>query len=420
MNIISDFCIYTEIGLILYQFWKAVRSVDVAKIWSPIIIISLVYIYYCIIPHFYAGDGAFAIDEDAHNGYLFHIASLLSYVCILIGFYKSKSGSNFTKWNRLFNDSNAKYYGLLLCGIGFVSYSIVHGFNFSMVATEVSKMSDSGYAYYLDNLIELFPIGLGLLICAWKKDKKILWVYVVIWLCFVTLVLRGSRGRMIMALIPMLVMWHCYPAAKKVRYSIMLVLIAVVYLFFAVMDSARSYYGGINMDEASQISLSEASKGAGENYTVYQYSIFGIDKANSTGTRFYFDPIITAVFMPIPRAMFPWKPDASYLTQWESLIYGDATGNAFLNIVESYMSFGWVGVMFWAWLLGWLARKFWNNFDTNRQSIGAILLLGAFNGMCYIIISRGYLAQSVTSFLYSICLPFWIVLPLERIFKFSK
>ena len=415
MNVISTICVVCEIILILHQFWASIRSKDVSRIWSPINIISLVYIYYCIIPHFYTGIDAFAIDEKAYNGYLFHIASLISYVFILLGFSKSRGTSNFKSWNNLINEANAKKYGLLLCGIGYVCYSIVHGFNFSIVSTGEVVTSNSGFAYYLDSLIELFPVGISLLICAWKRDKKHLWVFAVIWLCFVTLVLRGSRGRMIMTLLPMLVIWHSYPTPKKVRYPILFSGMVLVYLFFAVMDSARTYYGGINLDRASQVSISEASKGAGENYTVYQYTMMSIDKADETGERCYFDPIINALCMPLPRAVFPWKPDGKYMFAWENKIFGNNSGNALLNFAESYLSFGWLGVILWAWILGWLARKFWDNFINNRESIGAILLLGTFNGMCYIIISRGYLAQSFSSFVYSICLPFWIITICERI-----
>lgn len=415
MDVITEICIYTEIILIAFQFWKSIKSDDVSKIWSPINIISLVYIYYCIIPHFYTGVEAFAINEKIYNGYLFHIASLLSYLFILMGFScSSKKHIGFTKWNSLLNEDNARKYGLILCAIGFICYSIVHGFNFSLVSTGIVQTSSSGYAYYLDSLIELFPVGLSLLICTWKKDKKQIWVFVVIWLCFVTLVLRGSRGRMIMALLPMLVVWHSYPIVQKVRYVVMVGLMVIFYLFFAVMDSARTYYGGINMDVASSINLEDASKGAGENYTVYQFTMMSIDRANNTGERCYFDPLITAICMPIPRAIFPWKPDARYLSNWETALLGETSGNAMLNIAESYMSFGWFGIVFWAWVLGWLARRFWDNYIYNRSSIGAILLLGTFNGMCYIIISRGYLAQSFSSFLYSICLPFWIITLLEK------
>ena len=420
MNEIITICIFIESILIIGQFWFSIRSKDPSRIWSPINIISLVYIYYCIIPHFYSGSGVFAINEEANNGYLFHIASLLSYIFILLGFSIPLRGHGFTKWNVLINERNAIAYGLFFCVLGFVCYSIVHGFSFSIFVSGNVTMTNNGFEYYLDSLIELFPVGIALLVCGWKRDKKQIWVFIVIWLCFVTLVLRGSRGRMIMTLLPLLVMWHNYPVSKKVNYFLMATLMAFIFLFFAVMDLARVYYGGLDIERANQVSLVDASRGAGENYTVYSYSMLSIDKANSSGERFYFAPIINAIFMPIPRALFPWKPNAEYLMEWEAKMYGDNTGNALLNIVESYLSFGWIGVCLFAWFLGWLARKFWDNFQRNRQSIGAITLLGVFDGMCYIIISRGYLAQSFSSFLYSICLPFWLMTIISRFSKIKK
>lgn len=415
MSVISDICVYSEILLIACHFWKTAKSDNYAMIWSPINMISLVYIYYTIIPYFYTGNGAFAVDEKTYHGYLFHIASLLSYIFVLIGFIQKTNKKGFSQWNIFFNDDNTKLYGLCLCAIGFICYSIVHGFNFTMVSTGNVQTSNCGYAYYLDSLIELFPVGVGLLLCAWKRKKTRIWAFLVIWLCFVTLVLRGSRGRMIMTLIPMLVVWHTYPAAKRVKYLAMFAIMVFLYLFFAVMDSARTYYGGINLEQASQVSLVDASKGAGENYTVYQFTMMSIDKANSTGERFFFDPIINALCMPLPRALFPWKPEAQYMFNWEQSIYGEKSGNAMLNFGESFLSFGWFGIVLWAWLLGWIARIFWDNYDRNRDSIGAILLLGTFNGMSYIIISRGYLAQSFSSFVFSICLPFWIAKFVKKI-----
>ena len=132
-----------------------------------------------------------------------------------------------------------------------------------------------------------------------------------------------------------------------------------------------------------------------------------INRLNQSGERVYFQPLYTAILMPIPRFMFPWKPDADYLHKLETIVLGNTEGGAaYLNFVESYYSFGWFGVIIWAWFLGWFARRFWDNYQNNRQSIGAIIALGVFSGLCYVFISRGYLAASLTSLLIALYLPF--------------
>lgn len=410
MDIVSNLCIYTEIALIAYQFKKSIFSKDVSQIWSPINIISLVYIYYCLIPHFFQGNERFIVDEVANNGYLFHVASLLSYIFILIGFSISSPRSSFYILNSTFNAQNAGIYGTIIFLIGFIGYGLCRGFHFSIRSIgQAEILMDDGITQYLTSLIEIFPAAVALMLCGWKQKKIRIWLLIFIWLSFTTLIFRGSRGRIIMAVIPLLIMWYSYPKPRRINYPVIGSLLIAIYLFFAVMDSSRSASAGIDFKKASEVSMKDAAKGAQENYTVYEFSMKCINLANATGERYYFAPLLTASFMPIPRAIFPWKPDASYMKQIEKRIYGnDSGGAAYLNFIESYLSFGWFGVIFWAWLLGWVARKFWDNFNHNRESIGAIVLLGAFNGMCYIIISRGYLAQSFTSFLYSIFLPFWI------------
>ena len=171
------------------------------------------------------------------------------------------------------------------------------------------------------------------------------------------------------------------------------------------------------MATVSQLKYDDVKGGANENYDVYYFSVISMGRIAETGQRVYFQPALTAILMPIPRFLFPWKPDADYLHSIEDSVDGIGKGSAYLNFVESYYSFGWVGVCFWAWILGWLARRFWDNYLNNRESIGAIIALGVFSGFCYVTISRGYLPATFTTFVLAICSPFWICMLVKKYLK---
>ena len=125
--------------------------------------------------------------------------------------------------------------------------------------------------------------------------------------------------------------------------------------------------------------------------------------------KIYFEPIATAICMPIPRAIFPDKPKGLYLREANmAVLHTLEYGAAFLYFVEAYLAFGWAGIIFQGLFIGFLSRIFWDNYQRNRQSIGAILLLTLYNGVLYVIISRGYLAQVFTTYMYFVIIPFWL------------
>ena len=99
-------------------------------------------------------------------------------------------------------------------------------------------------------------------------------------------------------------------------------------------------------------------------------------------------------------------------------VIGDASGGAAVLIfAEAYMSFGLLGVILYGLFIGWLCKKIWSNYQNNKDSIGAILLLALFNGFMYTWMSRGYMAGAFNDFIYFVVLPFWLTALINR---FSK
>jgi len=416
-DLVSYICEVILAILIGYHFIHSFFNKDKSLIWSPISTVSLTYIYYCLWPFFGTKRARFMIDESMFDGYLFHIAALLSYVFILIGFSFS-SKAQFKKWNKYFTESNITKIGLVITLVGIIGYSSIRGFHFSFAKTSVSnELATGGFVYYLMMMIDMLAFAGGLLLIGLKNDSKQVLVWVAFWFILVQFLVAGARWRIVVSAISMLTAYYLYPKPKKVNVVIIATLGIVMYLGFSVMDRARSRGKGIDMEVAKDLNYNDIKGGAIENEAVYTFSMQCMYYINQTGVRCYFEPVITAVLMPIPRFIFPRKPDGNYLHVVETIVEGNADGGAaYLNFVESYYSFGWFGVIFWAWILGWLARRFWDNYQCNRDSIGAIVGLGVFSGMCYVIISRGYIAASVTSLIICICVPFWIAALYKKMF----
>ena len=363
-NTISVICEVILAFLMGWHFVRAYLSKDRALMWSPITTIALTYIYYVSVPFWGGTIEKYQVDEDMYNGYLFHIAALLSYIFILIGFYRSGNNStNFSKWNSYFTSENSGKFGIILFLIAMACYVPFRGLHFS-ISGEVSahQMVSGGFVYYFIFMTNMFVVASSLMLIELKKNWKKFIYIALLWFILVQEIFAGARWLIVVTGITFLATYYLYPKPKKINIPILAALAVVVYLGFAIMDQSRQRGAGINMEAASALKFDDIKGGAEENYGVYWFSMMSINKLNETGERVYLQPLLTAVLMPVPRAIFPWKPDDAYLDKIETVIFGNADGGAaFLNFVESFMSFGWLGIIFMAWLLGWLARKFWDN-----------------------------------------------------------
>ena len=423
-NPISIICEAILAILIGYHFISSYFSKDKSLIWSPITTVALTYAYYCLMPFWFGVTERYRVDEQLYDGYIFHIAALLSYVCILIGFQVQSKKVHFKKWNELYTPQNVGRNGVVIAILGVLGYASVRGFHFSFAAdtSNPAELAMGGFVYYLMMMLDMLAFAAALLVIGIKHNKSKVFLYMIpFWLILVHFLIAGARWRIIVAAITMLTVYYLYPKVRKANVALIGALAIVMYMGFSIMDVARVRGGGIDMGKAQSLEYDQIKGGAGENSTVYSFSLQCMGRLNQSGERVYFQPLLTAVLMPIPRFLFPWKPDAGYLHGLELLVLGDDSGGAaYLNFVESFYSFGWFGVVFIAILLGWLARRIWDNYLNNRQSIGAVIALGVFSGLCYVIISRGYLASTFTSILICFCLPFWITSLYQKIFPNKK
>lgn len=417
---ISYICEFILAVWVSYNLIGAYISKDKAKAWSPISVISLTYAYYCLIPFWLGTKEQYVIDESLYNGHLFHLAAFLSFAATMIGFKYSRTKQRFSSYVDRLTDKNVGIIGIIVTIIGFIGYGSVRGFHFTIAATGSSdELAIGGLVYYAMMTLDMLAFSAALLLLGYKNSKRNIIYIVFLWLIFVQFLIAGARWRIVVAGIALLAVYYLYPKVKRINLAFLIPLAIVAYLGFSAMDQVRVRGLGIDVGAASTLKIDDIKEGSNENYDVYRFSLWCIDKINSKQNYIYFQPALTALLMPIPRSLYQDKPDGRYIKEIEKSV-GASGGSAYLCFVEGFYSFGWFGVILFGWFLGWLARVFWDFYDRNRQSKVAVVTLGVFSGLCYVFVSRGYIAASFTTIVLALFLPLWIIKLYNRIFGIQK
>lgn len=397
---------------------RAYRSKDRALLWSPITFFALSILYYCVLPMFNTGRIFEGVDTSSRS-LMFHIGALLSFISILVGYYviQPNNRSNWRNWNSCLNTENATKVAITLFVFALFCYVPVRGFKLSIMASANEMVEydwdNQGFNYYLVGMISLFVTSCSLLCIRFKHNKIVF--SVILWISLVIYVISGFRYRIVILIISMISLYYLYNTGKRVKI-IPLALIAITcYVAFNIMDHSRVYGNGISEEAIHSLTKDELTAQAGETERVYNFSILVMDEYEKTGKREYLAPFVNAALMPIPRVLFPWKPKAEYMYEATTFVMKGEPGSAYLYFVEAFMSFGWLGIIINGLFIGWLSRRFWNNYRKNTNSIGATLALAIFNGFTYVVVSRGYLAQQFNIFVFFVCMPFWLTMLFNKV-----
>ena len=411
-NLIPSFLLVVLIGGILL---KSVFSRDKSLLFAPIVYISLCFVYYVLLPYF---NRANLYGVDLSEGVSFLLwGAMVNYVAILFAFHYSHPSSYFKKTNVVLTQKNILSIAVTLFLFAFICNGLFNGFGLSFISASDTIDFDPDASYnhpemYLTSLVSLFPASACLI---WMSGKK-RWLFTLILVVaiFVYLI-SGFRFRLVLLLIPLFVVIHLYPSPKKVKWVIWIPIVVCFYLLMGIIESSRTYGRGLDVDKLTEIEKTGVEE-AKENESVYTFS--AATMVAYSDSRIYFEPLFTAIMMPIPRAIFPAKPQGKYLRDANIKVFGSINhGAAFLNFTEAYIAFGWVGIIINGLFIGWLCKIFWSNYTRNKKSIGAILLLAIFDGFTYVLISRGYMAQALTNYIYYIPMFYWLAIFLAKRFK---
>ena len=402
-------------ALILYDIIKAVFHRDKSMVWSPLVFLAI-YLTYYVLLSFLKGGGDASEDEQE----ILLLGSIVYYLVYKISFRFSMPKHDFKLFNTIVTSHNAIKVALWVFTIAFLGYASFRGITLSVFSSEsrsdtVFNDNDS-YEHadmYITYLISTFCFSCALLYAA--KRRLSIPFCILISLSLIVYIISGFRYRILILFVVVFSTIYLFPSPRRVNYFIIIPLFLVLYLMMGVMERTRMYGIGLDVEAISELRQSDRIEEPNENISVYEFSA-KVMKEYKTSDFILFDPLVTALCMPLPRSIFLWKPKGQYLREANMRINGTIThGNAFLNITEAYISFGWFGIVLYGLFLGWLSKVFWNNYRRNQNKLGAILLLALFNGTMYQIIARGYMAQALTTFIYYVFIPFWITILLVKL-----
>jgi hypothetical protein len=122
-------------------------------------------------------------------------------------------------------------------------------------------------------------------------------------------------------------------------------------------------------------------------------------------------PLVNSVAFFVPRQFWPDKPGNEYLSEAVLILYGNpaySAGTAILNFAEYYLMFGWLSLVAMSVGLGFLLRGLYEwllqrRLDPSAQATYAVTVC-----FLYVVVSRGYLAQVVGLFCFTV-LPLFLL-----------
>ena len=421
----QGFTIYDVLGslsvivlgiLAFYIIIRNYRSKYYFNFWSPLTFISLFYLYYVVITPlnlFLTGNAILVGVDMANSAYLSWFAALLSFASILMGFRYYRGFKN-VFWKFRISHDQAFKYGFILFLLGFILWTSVRGFQFNIFEVdETRSFITGGFTMYITSAISFLVASSGLILFKILKKKNV-YYFIPLILTLMVFIIQGSRFRLVYLVITMATIYYIHQK-KKLNIILWAIIGFGFFLLMGIIEISRNYSRGLDLTKVEGMQIRDFVDNAQNESKVFFFSGEVIKYVLKTGEHIYFEPITTALFMPLPRAIFPTKPDGQYLRYIQNRILGsDLTGAAFLHYAEFFYAFGWIGVIINGLLIGMMSKAFWVNFLRQPENLTSILTLGLFNGFLYILISRGYLAQAFFSFMYFIVIPILIVRILLR------
>jgi oligosaccharide repeat unit polymerase len=392
------------------------RSPQYYSVWSPTTIISLLVLYYMVINPVLlvlAGNTTYGGVPMEDSLTVAWTAGLVSYLSVLLGFkfYSKRPKTNLFYFHT--NDKALFKTGIALFLIALGGWVYTRGFQLNVFQVDKEReFVTGGLSSYLTQAIAFMVASIVFIVMS-ILSKPVVYlrekiVFIVLTLAsLLTFITQGSRYRIVILVIAAA---GTYYLKKKKKPNLVLWagLGALFFLAMGVIEVTRNYSRGLDIDRLQNYEISDIGSNAQNETKIFFFSGKVIEVVEKKSGFIYLEPFITALLMPFPRAIFPDKPDGAYLKEIQLEVFGSSDrGAAFMFFAEYFYAFGWLGLVVFSALLGSLCKYFYLNYFTHRDRPTAILSLALFNGLIFIIISRGYLAQQVFSYFYFLVIPFW-------------
>lgn len=407
------------VALIGWELLKALQSRSWVAVFRPTLFVAAVLGYYVLVgPLRSLGlDGATYRGLDHRDLLVWGwFGALLSYGSLLLGFYAAPR-PKLPRRLILTPDLELLHrMGLRLCQLGLSMFAMVSGTSLFALLNPLAagQLLEGGLgergvdvgaiANYFNYAVNFLIPGLCLMFAAWLRQRRhtpalLLWLLAAVAI-YISL---GFRYRLVLLAIPLLMLWFI---ARRKRPSLVLlaVFLASFITFNGLIGLTRSYGRGLDLISIQGLSTGDLfDAGFGESAVFYTTSGI-IEQTPSRSPFIGVQPIVNTLLFPVPRALFPSKPDATYGADQVDALYGEknSTGAAYLNYAEYYSMGGWATLVLMSSCLGVALRRLWNWFLFRLDDPFAQVVYVLNAAFLYVVISRGYMPQVVMLFFFTI------------------
>lgn len=409
--------IITIVAITTQTLWSNFRNRFPENVFKPSTFVCLVYIYYALIGPFYTIFTNDLTYRSVDMSPYYPISWVGAAVSLL--FFKI---ATLIKWppiggKKLYDilPGKASKIAVALFCIGFAMYAAWMGSNIMVLLhgyqEGITFHNEGSFVMYLMQGVGFFaPVCCILLWCGIKQQKIKWWYFAIFALTLLIYINSGFRFRLVYFVISMATVWYLTKGKKP--SMVLWTGIAIGFLLFmGVMEETRSYEKGLDMSRAENLNSSDFLESGTNEARVFMASGVAISVTRQKENYAYLDPVLNAILMPLPFAFFPEKREFSkyWGNRIESVfgIYG--VGVAVLEYAEAYVAFGWLGVCFYGFFMGWLCKAIWNYYRRGPNKLFQIMTLAFFNGFIYVFISRGYLSQIVVTAFFYVIIPLWFL-----------
>ena len=414
-------------GLALLMAWEFLRTRALSSpldVLRPTLVIAVVLAYYTL-----SGPlRSLALGEWYDRGFnmradmeLAWAGAFVFYTAVLAGFYLFPTPRFASRFSTRPQPDVLYKLGTRLCQVGLGMFAVVTGpkviaqinpFAARGLAEQFSDGLDAGgLANYFRLALNFLVPGLILLWASWLASRQhllamLMWMALAIGM-FTT---SGFRYRIIMAAVPLLLMWYI---SRQRRPNLVVVALAASALLFMAgyIGLTRQYGQGLDVTAVQGLSNAEIMEaGYGEAH-IFLTTAGVMSITPEINPYVGLEPLISTVLFPIPSAFLPNKDSSAYLIRSiETLFSSPDRGNgaSILCYGEWFLMAGWPSLVAMSVLLGWLLRCLWNWFLLRSTEPLAQCCYAVAVSYLYLVVSRGYLPQVVMLFVFTVAPLFWL------------
>lgn len=404
------------IFLLIYNYKKGYQFV-----WSPLCIISIIFSYYCLLGPYQAIVTAGTFDRLI-NMRQFYVSSfwgaLIFILATITGFFLSYN-KPVNRHPESYPVSWLSYYGQRLFIVGLVLFTISTGGRIANLINpldaEAVEQFGGGLANYFGLSLNFLVPAITLLFLYYLKTKQgFLWFIVALIVSVALFISLGFRYRLVLLFGSMAISY--YLLIRKRPNPLFLISAIVFFIaFMGLIGLTRRYGSGLDTSKLKNENSATFYRSGLREALIFQTSGAVIDFVPQKHPHVGFQPLLSTLIFPIPKVIYPEKNSFKYLKDTLDKIYGKrhSSGAAMLSYGEYYLAFGWIGIIFGGFLIGWIYKKLWLWYQLNWSNPFIVVVYAVTVSYLYVILSRGYLPQVTMLFFFTV-FPAYFVLRLAR------